>query len=151
MTNGLPFRPHDADAGDDPLLLGALREHGAALQPPSLSLAGDDLPLLTDALEAAELDRLGIPRRPDAPPPAPDTASGAPVPEAPAAALADELARSIDAWLERELPQIVTAELDALAAPLAARIRTETHARMHATLLPALSARLARRAGDDTG
>ena len=159
MTNGLPFRPRDADAGDDPLLLGALREHGAALRPPSLSLAGDDLPLLTDALEAAELDRLGIPRHPDAPPPAPDTASGAPVPDAPAAApdaaLADELARSVDAWLERELPQIVAAELDALAAPLAARIRAETYARMRATLLPALSAPLsaplARRAGDDTG
>lgn len=151
MTNGLPSRPRDADAGDDPLLLGTLREHGAALQPPSLSLAGDDLPLLTDALEAAELDRLGIPRRPDAPPPAPDTASGAPVSDTPAAALAaalaDELARSVDAWLERELPRIVTAELDALAA----RIRAETRARMHATLLPALSARLARRAGDDTG
>ncbi|MCK2126572.1 hypothetical protein MX652_07705 [Thauera aromatica] len=147
MTNGLPSRPRDADAGDDPLRLGTLREHGAALQPPSLSLAGDDLPLLTDALEAAELDRLGIPRRPDAPPPAPDTASGAPVSDTPAAALADELARSVDAWLERELPRIVTAELDALAA----RIRAETRARMHATLLPALSARLARRAGDDTG
>lgn len=146
MTNGLPLRPHDADAGDDPLLLGALREHGAALQPPSLSLAGDDLPLLTDALEAAELDRLGIPRRPGAPPPPPDTASGAPVPDA-AAALADELARSVDAWLERELPQIVAAELDTLAA----RIRAETHARMRTTLLPALSARLARRAGGDTG
>ncbi|APR04791.1 hypothetical protein [Thauera chlorobenzoica] len=141
MTNGLPLRPHDADAGDDPLLLGAL-------QPPSLSLslAGDDLPLLTDALEAAELDRLGIPRRPGAPPPPPDTASGAPVPDA-AAALADELARSVDAWLERELPQIVAAELDTLAA----RIRAETHARMRTTLLPALSARLARRAGGDTG
>lgn len=147
MTNGLPSRPRDADAGDDPLLLGTLREHGAALQPPSLSLAGDDLPLLTDALEAAELDRLGIPRRPDAPPPAPDTASGAPVSDTPAAALADELARSVDAWLERELPRIVTAELDTLAA----RIRAETHARMRATLLPGLSARLARRAGDDTG
>ncbi|MCK2095587.1 hypothetical protein [Thauera aromatica] len=145
MTNALSSRTGEGDA---PLRLGSLREHDAAPSP-SLSLTGDDLPLLTDALEAAELDRLGIPRRPDAVPPAPvaATVNGPPVLAAPAA-LADELARSVDAWLERELPQIVTAELDALAA----RIRAETHARMRATLLPALSAPLsaplARRAGD---
>ncbi|AVR89415.1 hypothetical protein [Thauera aromatica] len=159
MTNAPPSRTGDADEGDDPLRPGALREHDAAPPSPSLALAGDDLPLLTDALEAAELDRLGIPRRDATPAPAAATANAPPVLAAPAefppAELADELARSIEAWLERELPQIVVAELDALAAPLAARIRAETHARMRATLLPALSAPLsaplARRAGDDTG
>ena len=52
-----------------------------------------------------------------------------------------EIARAVDAWLDGELPQIVTRELDSLAE----RIRTETLAQMRATLLPTLSERIAQR------
>lgn len=52
-----------------------------------------------------------------------------------------EIARAVDSWLEGELPQIVTRELDSLAE----RIRTETLAQMRATLLPTLSERIAQR------
>lgn len=52
-----------------------------------------------------------------------------------------EIARSVESWLEDELPQIVTRELDSLAE----RIRTEAIAQLRATLLPALSERIAHR------
>ncbi|WP_232516554.1 hypothetical protein [Thauera sinica] len=52
-----------------------------------------------------------------------------------------EIARAVEAWLADELPQIVAREMDSLAE----RIRVETLAQLRATLLPALSGRIAHR------
>jgi hypothetical protein len=48
------------------------------------------------------------------------------------------LAQTLDAWISRELPQIVSRELDGLRD----RIRTQTLAQLHATLIPELSEKL---------
>ena len=48
------------------------------------------------------------------------------------------LAQTLDAWISRELPQIVSRELDDLRD----RIRTQTLAQLHATLIPELSEKL---------
>jgi len=52
-----------------------------------------------------------------------------------------EISREVEAWLANELPQILSRELDSLAE----RVRTQTLAHLRATLLPALSERIARR------
>ncbi|MBN8442553.1 MAG: hypothetical protein J0M28_12790 [Thauera sp.] len=52
-----------------------------------------------------------------------------------------EIARTVDAWLATELPQIVDRELQSLGE----RIQTEALAQLKATLLPALSERIAGR------
>lgn len=106
---------------------------------------GDGLPVLTDSIDTLA-------------PPAPAFVPPAPVTATPAAAAAQattpgvllaeqlieldtEIAREIETWLAAELPQIVARELDSLGE----RIRVETLAHLRATLLPELSARIARR------
>lgn len=54
-----------------------------------------------------------------------------------------ELAREIETWFANELPQLVTRELDRLAA----KLREEAIAHMRATLMPTLSERIAKRLG----
>lgn len=48
------------------------------------------------------------------------------------------LAQTLEAWISRELPQIVSRELDGLHE----RIRAQTLAQLHATLVPELSEKL---------
>ncbi|WP_417068169.1 hypothetical protein [Niveibacterium terrae] len=48
------------------------------------------------------------------------------------------LAQNLEAWISRELPQILARELDGLRD----RIRTQTLAQLHATLIPELSEKL---------
>jgi hypothetical protein len=52
-----------------------------------------------------------------------------------------EIARSVEAWLADEIPQILQRELDGLAE----RVKAEALAQLRATLLPALSERVAGR------
>lgn len=56
-------------------------------------------------------------------------------------ALDTELTHKVEAWLEAELPQIVARELDQFTE----RLHAEALARLRATLLPALSERIASR------
>ncbi|MGC3963131.1 MAG: hypothetical protein QM803_07315 [Rhodocyclaceae bacterium] len=48
------------------------------------------------------------------------------------------IAQAIDGWIARELPQIISGELDALVE----RLRIQTTAHMRATLLPEISDKL---------
>lgn len=109
-----------------------------------------DLPILTDVVDEAELPALGLPAStPSAPTPATAAAAAAAASLISArAALADELVeldteitRQVEAWLEAELPQIVARELDQFTE----RLHAEALARLRATLLPALSERIASR------
>jgi hypothetical protein len=154
--------------------------------PEPLPLDDEDLPILTDIVEDADLDSLGVPAMethpqhdpwalgndpghppanaafvappsqpsPPAPPPAGQQTNAprahindASVVAARAALiehlieLDTDVARKLEAWLDEELPQIVSRELDSLAE----RIRTEALAQMRATLLPALASRIAER------
>ena len=110
---------------------------------------GDGLPVLTDSIDTLA---------PPAPAFVPPAAEQAPATATPATAAAPattpgvllaeqlieldtEIAREIETWLAAELPQIVARELDSLGE----RIRVETLAHLRATLLPELSARIARR------
>lgn len=135
----------------------------------------DDLPILTDVVDDFELADLGVPALPDATAPIGDTAPASSLddaaqqagisqtpPQAPTATAADEvallvsaraaliedlveldteIARSVEAWLADEIPQILKRELDSLAE----RVKAETLAQLRATLLPALSERIAGR------
>nr|WP_211165731.1 hypothetical protein [Azoarcus sp. TTM-91] len=133
--------------------------------------ADDDLPILTDVVDEDELppEALLPPKRaplpgvapsvapaplPPQPPVQPAQAFSAPAPTPSAAPatlnprqveqlvrLDTEISREVEAWLANELPQILSRELDSLAE----RVRTQTLAHLRATLLPALSERIARR------
>lgn len=116
-----------------------LRRRG--IEPPGIE--DDDLPLVTEIVPAERV-----------PPTAavPTQQSGAPAaPAAPAidpVALAEQLidvdsavCREVEAWLTRELPQILSRELEALGE----RIHAEALAQLRATLLPSLSEKIASR------
>lgn len=95
----------------------------------------DDIPILTDVV-AGFSQRSGqadphVPRR--------ENIAMAEV----LVGLDTELAREIETWFAEELPQLVAGELDRLAA----KLRTEAIAHMRATLMPALSERIAKRLG----
>lgn len=111
----------------------------------------DDLPVLTDIVDNLMIEPL---LRFDAPPPPsqPFHTETRSAPEAPPPStgvsvelaellvnLDTELAREVENWFTDELPQLVTRELDHFAQ----RLREEASAHMRATLIPALSERIA--------
>lgn len=132
-----PFPPADDGSDDDDLPI--LTE--------IVSDFGDGLPVLTDSIDAQAPPAAPAFVPPPAAP-APATSPEAAPAAAPGVLLAEqlieldtEIAREIENWLAAELPQIVARELESLGE----RIRVETLAQLRATLLPDLSARIARR------
>ncbi len=130
----------DALLGKADALLRRHRSSGAAAARQSEK---DDLPLLTDVVSEQELaaEKLKPPPGSDAPTPQPTPPPG-PEPALLAETLIQldtDIAREVEVWLATELPQILTRELGGLAE----RIRVETLAQLRATLLPALSERIA--------
>lgn len=140
------------------------RSADAPPPPPSAQWAATPLAdAAPSRISATEPPRSAEPSPPLGPPPlAPPFSPALPLSQPPALSPADEhallvsaraalieelveldteIARSVESWLEDELPQIVTRELDSLAE----RIRTEAIAQLRATLLPALSERIAHR------
>lgn len=116
-----------------------LRRHG--IDPPGIE--DDDLPLVTEVVATERLPQAAVAVATDAPPPAPSGAA----PMDPVA-LAEQLidvdsavCREVELWLSRELPGILSRELDALSE----RIHGEVLAQMRATLLPRLSEKIASR------
>ena len=107
-------------------------------QPPApeeiVSLEDEDLPVLTEVVAPEDLPaELASPRPPH--------------PKRSASELAEQLisldtevSRAVEAWFNAELPQIVSRELDRLAA----NIREQALAHLRATLLPELSAHISR-------
>lgn len=167
--------PDDELARADDLLNQAdalLRRHHISDEPapartddwaPGTELDDDDLPILTEVVDAFELPH----PLPPTPARAPTGFERPPVPEAAAAAAAalsvsttpspaalqdalsaklaerlveldTEIAREIGNWIAMEMPQILARELDQLAA----RVQAEMQAHLRATLLPELSARV---------
>jgi hypothetical protein len=111
----------------------------------------DDLPVLTDVVDDLMIEpllRFDTPADPFA---RTRPANSGVAPEAPPATgvsveltellvnLDTELAREVENWFADELPQLVTRELDRFAL----RLREEASAHMRATLIPALSERIA--------
>ncbi|ENO86294.1 hypothetical protein [Thauera linaloolentis] len=109
----------------------------------------DDLPILTEVVEASELPPDWAGQAPPPQPPAP------PPPAEPAITLEDriayqiaerlidldtQIARSINDWMDREFPQLLQRELDRLGE----RLQVEMQAHLRATLLPELSAHVSR-------
>lgn len=108
----------------------------------------DDLPLLTDVVDDlmiepllgadAPTDPATTPQPPKPPPPQPSAGISVELTEL-LVNLDTELAREVENWFADELPQLVTRELDRFAQ----RLREEATAHMRATLIPALSERIA--------
>ncbi|HRP96724.1 MAG TPA: hypothetical protein PL143_10770 [Rhodocyclaceae bacterium] len=95
----------------------------------------DDIPILTDVVPDFAKRSLPAERRAASP-------QGIELAEL-LVGLDTELAREIETWFANELPQLVTRELDRLAA----KLREEAIAHMRATLMPTLSERIAKRLG----
>lgn len=101
-----------------------------------MGIEDDDLPLVTEIIPT-----VGLPRstalEPDAEPePEPDTEMTEQLID-----LDTAIKREIEAWLTREMPEIVERELELLHG----RIRAEVMANMRVTLLPRLSDEIASR------
>lgn len=121
----------DADLAEaDALLLKAdalLRRHRFGASDPSPATIDDDLPILTEIVD-------------DLPsPPAPVLAH--PDLAEQLVELDTELNREIENWFANELPELLAVELETLSRQL----REKALAHLRATLLPMLSARIARR------
>ena len=123
-----------------------IREDKSAAAPPS----DDDLPVLTDIVDDLMIEPLLRFDTSAEPAPLPKRAGTHAAPQAPAPEasvelaellvnLDTELAREVENWFADELPQLVTRELDRFAQ----RLREEATAHMRATLIPALSERIA--------
>lgn len=97
----------------------------------------DDIPILTDVVEDF------VQSSTVAPDPQAHTAQRVELAEL-LVGLDTELAREIEAWFAKELPQLVTRELDRLAG----RLQEETLAHMRATLIPVLAEHISRRLGN---
>ncbi len=99
----------------------------------------DDLPLLTDVVAdhnpAAAPSAVLVPPQPE---PVQQQSKQALLAET-LIQLDTDIGREVETWLATELPQILSRELGGLAD----RIRKETLAQLRATLLPALSERIA--------
>ena len=115
----------------------------AALPEPEefIALDDDDLPVLTEVVDPAELAEAlqGAAQPGSVPPPAP-------LPQ-PVSQLAEqlisldtEISRAVEAWFATELPQLLSRELDKLSA----RLQEEAVAHLRATLLPTLSEHISR-------
>lgn len=111
-----------------------------------ISLDDDDLPLLTEVVDPAEIPR-SEPPSPALQPPAPQASPAEPPPTRPVSELAEqlisldtEIARAVEAWFATELPQLLHRELDRLSA----RLQEEASAHLRATLLPTLSEHISR-------
>lgn len=113
---------------------------------------GDDLPILTDVVEERIEPYIGGSSTPiilepinDEPPPEPIAVLTAPVEQSTdhlaerLVALDTAISRHIEEWVNTELPQLVSRELDDLAE----RLREAAAAHLRATLLPLLSAEIA--------
>lgn len=111
------------------------RHKGADTHPVDDGGEADDIPILTDVV-AGFASPAG---QPDPRAPHRDSIEMAEL----LVGLDTELAREIETWFAEELPQLVAGELDRLAA----KLRTEAIAHMRATLMPALSERIAKRLG----
>lgn len=118
-----------------------LRKHRPTGQAPLAPDPDDDLPILTEIVEDfAPLDTPPVVTTNDAPG---DHATSDRSIEL-AEFLIDldtELAREIELWFANELPQLVANEMDRMAD----RLRIEALGHMRATLIPALSERIAAR------
>lgn len=123
----------------------------------------DDLPILTDVVETDPLESRIEPFIGDTPPiileaaeaelsaepdldsdQAPEVDAPAPIPAAPdlsekLAELDELIARQISDWIDNELPQLVSRELDAFSE----RIREQAATHLRAALLPQLSTGIA--------
>jgi hypothetical protein len=93
-------------------------------------LVADDLPLLTEVVDGRHAPAVPV-EPPSDDQPKVDLAERL-------VALDGFIAREVEAWLAEELPQILGAELERLAA----QVRMQALAQMRATLLPALSRRI---------
>lgn len=124
------LRRHNPPPGPDPILPDALE---------FVSLEDEDLPVLTDVVDPAEL-----------PPPPAANSGAAPPPGATPRAVSDlaeqlisldtAIARAVETWFATELPQLVQRELDRFAQ----RLQEEATAHLRATLLPTLSEHISR-------
>ncbi len=156
-----PLHDEDIEAADrlldqaDALLR---RHRGADAPAEHVALDGDDLPILTDMVDESDPE---LPLLVDAAPPAAAAPFAGPAPVAqagppPATAapssaelsrelaehlirLDTEIAREIEGWINRELPQLLSREFDAFSE----RLRQEALDHLRATLLPRLSDRIA--------
>lgn len=109
-----------------------LRKHRHSGYPGIGSDPDEDLPILTEVVEHFDEQDTIVPA--DLPP--------APVEVAEFLIDLDtELAREIEFWFANELPQLLSSELDRVSE----RLRTEALGHMRATLIPALSERIAAR------
>ncbi|MBI1906592.1 MAG: hypothetical protein HYS20_10220 [Rhodocyclales bacterium] len=111
----------------------------------------DDLPVLTDVVDDLMIEpllRFDASAEPVARTPPTDSRVAPAAPPATGVSveltellvnLDTELAREVENWFADELPQLVTRELDRFAQ----RLREEATAHMRATLIPALSERIA--------
>lgn len=124
------LRRHNPPPGPEPILPDALE---------FVSLEDEDLPVLTDVVDPAEL-----------PPAPPANAATVPPPVAKPRAVSDlaeqlisldtDIARAVETWFATEFPQLVARELDRFAQ----RLQEEATAHVRATLLPTLSEHISR-------
>ncbi len=116
-----------------------LRRHQVPSPPAAAGTAPDDLPLLTDIVEDLAFDSQPV-AEPVVSGGEPQVANGVKLAEL-LVDLDTEIAREIESWFANELPQLVAGELDRFSENL----RREALAHMRATLVPALSERIANR------
>jgi hypothetical protein len=139
-ADNLPEELEAADALLDQADALLQRHRGAAslITASGDDLAADDLPLLTEVVDALPAPAFAV------------EAAPAPSQEVLLAerlvALDGAIAREVESWLANELPQLLSAELDRLAE----RLRSQALAQMRATLLPALSQHLSDTLGPDS-
>lgn len=109
-----------------------LRKHRHTSHPEAATDPDEDLPILTEVVEHFDTPGKIV---------SADTSTN---PNELAEFLIDldtELAREIELWFANELPQLVSRELDRMSE----KLRTEALGHMRATLIPALSDRIAAR------
>ncbi len=118
-----------------------LRRHHRSTEPSEpdvfVALEDEDLPVLTDVVDPAEL-----PTTPLAAPPHGEQNRLAEQ----LVGLDTEISREVEAWFATEFPQLLSRELDKFSD----RLQEETLAHLRATLLPALSERISRRLEDES-
>lgn len=147
-----PQAEHDPDLDAADALLdkadALLRRHHTDDFGPVVALEDEedenDLPILTDIVDELDAE---VPLLDDPVLPEPDEVLEVPAAAAPAGmdlaerliSIDTEVAREVESWLAQELPQLISRELDAFAE----RLRAEALAHLRATLLPALSERIA--------
>lgn len=123
------LRRHAPPPGPEPILPDALE---------FISLEDEDLPVLTEVVDPAELSQAPPPPPPQTPP-LPKTRPVSELAEQ-LISLDTEIARAVESWFATELPQLLERELDKLAH----RLQEEAAAHLRATLLPTLSEHISR-------